>query len=236
MLRRLTVPLQTFFLIVLSSTNVAPSLSSSAFTLCGFGADFATRSPSRTSNDATPRSFGPPTERRRVVAVGATTGRNDPDSFTVVVEADVSIEYCTGCKWMLRAAWLSQELLTTFQDDLRSVKLVPSRPPAPGGTFIVTLNDEVELWNRKSEGRFPEAKELKQRLRDAMCPDRDLGHSDVGGKQETTTMTTTTTLTACEDCDDKDKKDDDENQGETPLIETMDDDDAEEMRNLFGVA
>ena len=25
----------------------------------------------------------------------------------------VEIEYCTGCRWMLRAAWLAQELLTT---------------------------------------------------------------------------------------------------------------------------
>lgn len=27
----------------------------------------------------------------------------------------VDIDYCPGCKWMLRAAWIAQELLTTFQ-------------------------------------------------------------------------------------------------------------------------
>jgi len=90
----------------------------------------------------------------------------------------VSIEYCTGCKWMLRAAWLSQELLTTFQDELHSVSLVPSKPPAPAGTFLITLNDDITIWSRKDEGRFPEAKEVKQRIRDVIQPDKSLGHSD----------------------------------------------------------
>jgi selT/selW/selH-like putative selenoprotein len=48
----------------------------------------------------------------------------------------ISIEYCTGCRWMLRAAWMSQELLTTFQQELDSVTLIPSRPPASGGVFV----------------------------------------------------------------------------------------------------
>lgn len=43
------------------------------------------------------------------------------------IKYDVSIEYCTGCKWMLRSAWLGQELLSTFEEDesLHSVTLVP---------------------------------------------------------------------------------------------------------------
>jgi selenoprotein W-related protein len=90
----------------------------------------------------------------------------------------VSIEYCTGCKWMLRAAWISQELLTTFQDELHSVSLVPSKPPSPAGTFLITLNGNIVIWNRKDEGRFPEAKEVKQRIRDAIRPEKSLGHSD----------------------------------------------------------
>jgi selenoprotein W-related protein len=44
--------------------------------------------------------------------------------------------------------------------------------------------DGVVVWNRKDEGRFPEMKELKQRIRDEIAPERDLGHSDVGGKTE----------------------------------------------------
>ena len=37
----------------------------------------------------------------------------------------VEIEYCTQCRWLLRAAWMAQELLTTFQDDLGEVALRP---------------------------------------------------------------------------------------------------------------
>jgi selenoprotein W-related protein len=34
------------------------------------------------------------------------------------------------------------------------------------------------IWSRKAEGRFPDAKELKQRLRDRIAPEKDLGHSE----------------------------------------------------------
>ncbi|CUB03056.1 SelT/SelW/SelH family protein [Marinomonas fungiae] len=88
--------------------------------------------------------------------------------------AVVEIEYCTLCRWMLRAAWLSQELLTTFDDDIKSVTLIPTQ----GGIFKVRVNGE-EIWCRKAEGGFPEAKVLKQRMRDVIDPERDLGHSDV---------------------------------------------------------
>lgn len=85
----------------------------------------------------------------------------------------VEIEYCTQCRWLLRAAWLAQELLTTFNTDLGEVAL----QPGTGGIFEVRVNGQT-LWSRKGEGRFPEAKELKQRLRDVIDPGRDLGHSD----------------------------------------------------------
>ena len=68
---------------------------------------------------------------------------------------------------------MAQELLTTFEDELGGVTLVPGT----GGVFEVRANGEV-LWSRKAEGRFPELKEIKQRLRDRIAPDRDLGHSD----------------------------------------------------------
>ena len=85
----------------------------------------------------------------------------------------VEIEYCTQCRWLLRAAWLAQELLTTFESDLKSVNLMPGM----GGVFEVRLNGTV-LFSRKTEGRFPESKELKQLIRDVIAPERDLGHSD----------------------------------------------------------
>lgn len=85
----------------------------------------------------------------------------------------VVIHYCTRCNWLLRAAWLAQELLTTFCDELGEVAL----QPGSGGAFIVTC-DNVVVWDRKIESRFPEAKELKQRIRDLVAPDKLLGHSD----------------------------------------------------------
>lgn len=85
----------------------------------------------------------------------------------------IDIEYCTGCRFLLRAAWLAQELLTTFETELGGVTLVPGSD----GIFEVRLGDQV-LWSRKSEGRFPEAKEMKQRLRDRIAPEKSLGHSD----------------------------------------------------------
>lgn len=84
-----------------------------------------------------------------------------------------SITYCTQCRWLLRAAWLAQELLTTFEEELGEVAM----RPGTGGVFDIRLNDEL-IWSRKQEGRFPEAKEIKQRVRDRIAPDRSLGHSD----------------------------------------------------------
>lgn len=89
----------------------------------------------------------------------------------------VEIEYCTQCRWLLRAAWLAQELLTTFEQELGGVSLVPGT----GGVFDVRVDRQL-VWSRAGEGRFPEAKELKQRVRDVVAPDRHLGHSDNASK------------------------------------------------------
>jgi selenoprotein W-related protein len=85
----------------------------------------------------------------------------------------VEIEYCTQCRWLLRAAWMAQELLTTFQTELGEVALLPGT----GGIFEIRVGD-VAVWSRRAEGRFPEVKELKQRVRDVVAPGRSLGHSD----------------------------------------------------------
>lgn len=85
----------------------------------------------------------------------------------------VEITYCTQCRWMLRAAWLAQELLTTFDDDLYSVAL----RPGTGGIFEIHLDQQL-IFSRKQAGRFPESKEVKQLIRDQIDPQRDLGHSD----------------------------------------------------------
>jgi len=91
----------------------------------------------------------------------------------IKVTPRIEIEYCRQCRWMLRAAWLAQELLTTFETELGEVALVPGT----GGIFVVRLNGE-DIFSREKMRRFPESKELKQLVRDRIAPDRDLGHSD----------------------------------------------------------
>ncbi len=86
----------------------------------------------------------------------------------------VSIEYCPRCGWLLRSAWLAQELLTTFAAELAEVALVPS---PESGRFCIRVNDAV-VWSRQTDGGFPGAAELKRRVRDVVAPGRALGHSD----------------------------------------------------------
>ena len=74
---------------------------------------------------------------------------------------------------MLRAQWYQGELLQTFADDLGGVLLVPSH----GGMFRVLVG-ETTVWNRKTDGGFPEVTELKRRVRELVAPDRSLGHAD----------------------------------------------------------
>lgn len=85
----------------------------------------------------------------------------------------VTITYCTGCRWLLRAAWMAQELLTTFETVLGEVALVPGS----GGVFRVAVDGDV-VWDRKEDKGFPEIAVLKQRVRDIVDPARELGHVD----------------------------------------------------------
>ncbi|CAO1597940.1 hypothetical protein XANCAGTX0491_001724 [Xanthoria calcicola] len=97
----------------------------------------------------------------------------------------------------------AQELLSTFSTTLGEVALVP----ATGGIFTVDIvspgptstpetnsealsqaNNEassqlgrIQLWDRKTQGGFPEIKELKRLVRDIVEPTRDLGHVDHHG-------------------------------------------------------
>ncbi len=89
------------------------------------------------------------------------------------VKSRVEIHYCTQCRWLMRAAWIAQELLTTFEDEIGQLVLVPRT----GGIFEVRADGDL-LWSRKERGRLPELKELKQLIRDRIAPGKDLGHSD----------------------------------------------------------
>ncbi len=86
----------------------------------------------------------------------------------------ITITYCPKCGWMLRAAYMAQEILTTFSEDIKGVLLEPA---AVNGQYTIHVDDRP-VFDRKTAGRFPEIKELKQLIRDIVNPEKRLGHSD----------------------------------------------------------
>lgn len=112
--------------------------------------------------------------------VASTSFPAEPSALAVppVPKPRIVINYCTGCKWMMRAAWTAQELLTTFEKELGEVAL------APGGAGIFRVSVEgpgiplTVVWDRKEKGAHPEIKDLKQLVRDLVAPGKSLGHSD----------------------------------------------------------
>jgi selenoprotein W-related protein len=85
----------------------------------------------------------------------------------------IAITYCSMCNWLLRSAWMAQELLQTFGQDLGEVVLIPRT----GGIFQIHYDGDL-IWDRSVDGGFPDVKQLKQRVRDRLDPERDLGHLD----------------------------------------------------------
>ncbi len=85
----------------------------------------------------------------------------------------IAIKYCKQCRWMLRASWMSQELLTTFSEEIEELSLLPGT----GGVFKVFANGK-EVWCRKQQHGFPTITVLKQLVRDEIAPEKSLGHSD----------------------------------------------------------
>ena len=90
------------------------------------------------------------------------------------MKSSLNIEYCPKCGWLLRAAYMAQEFLTTFADELKGVNLQPSET---SGAYKISINDEI-IFDRKLQGGFLDIKELKQLIRDKIAPGRSLGHSD----------------------------------------------------------
>lgn len=86
----------------------------------------------------------------------------------------ITIEYCPKCGWMLRSAYMAQEILNTFTDEIKGVMLIPSEI---GGKFTITIDNKV-IFDRSVMERFPEIKELKKLVRDHVSPHKDLGHTD----------------------------------------------------------
>lgn len=93
--------------------------------------------------------------------------------MTELSKPAISITYCTQCNWMLRSAWMAQELLSTFSLELGAVTLIPGT----GGIFEIRIGEEL-VWERKRDGGFPDSRMLKQLVRNHIDPERDLGHVD----------------------------------------------------------
>ena len=93
----------------------------------------------------------------------------------------ITIEYCPKCHWLLRAAYMAQEFLSTFDEELKAVALQPSEI---NGSFHITIENSLagaqsrKIFDRKEYGGFPEIKELKQLVRDIVAPGKSLGHAD----------------------------------------------------------
>ena len=86
----------------------------------------------------------------------------------------ITVEYCTKCKFMMRSAWIAQELLQTFEGDIDEAVLKPSEIP---GIWRIYANDQ-SIWDRKTERGLPEMKDLKRRVRDVIAPEKKLGHAE----------------------------------------------------------
>jgi selenoprotein W-related protein len=86
----------------------------------------------------------------------------------------ITIEYCPKCNWLLRAAYMAQEILTSFTDETKAVILQPSEI---NGRFTITI-DSKTIFDRKAYGGFAEIKEIKQLVRDIVAPGKSLGHAD----------------------------------------------------------
>ncbi|MEC8043528.1 MAG: SelT/SelW/SelH family protein [Verrucomicrobiota bacterium] len=88
----------------------------------------------------------------------------------------ILIKYCPGCRWLLRSSWMAQEILTTFENEINEVTLKPCKDKT--GVFQISCNQEL-IWCREIDRGFPAIKELKQRIRDFVDPEKELGHLDL---------------------------------------------------------
>ena len=164
------------------------------------------------------------------------------------------IRYCSGSGYLLRAAYYGQELLTTFCDgELGAISLQPVESDLDGLFSVTLCNKEgltkepsteepsTVLWDKLDSGRFPEVKELKQLVRDAVRPQKDLGHSDAKTSVEKDSLDNLGDCIPCNSAksdtgignlEGEEKTEEEEEDGDDGYL---DDDEAEEARKFFGV-
>lgn len=68
---------------------------------------------------------------------------------------------------------MAQELLSTFENEVSEVALVPGT----NAIFEIRVNGKL-IWSREKDGGFPEIKVLKSLVRDIVAPTKNLGHVD----------------------------------------------------------
>lgn len=183
--------------------------------------------------------------------IDKTTNRGSTQSLSTSTDSNIVIRYCSNSGYLLRAAYYGQELLTTFCDgELGAISLQPIESDFDG-LFSVTLCNTEELptllWDKFDSGRFPEVKELKQLVRDAVTPQKDLGHSEAQTSVEKDSLDNLGDCIVCNaaksdtemrNLGDEEKKEDDEEDGGGHSYGDdgyLDDDEAEEARRYFGV-
>jgi len=69
---------------------------------------------------------------------------------------------------------MAQELLSTFEDDISEMVLVPG----DNAIFEIKVNGSL-IWSRERDEGFPDIKVLKSLIRDVVAPNKDLGHIDI---------------------------------------------------------
>lgn len=94
--------------------------------------------------------------------------------FMKIEKPVITIEYCPKCNWLLRAAYMAQEILTSFDQELEGVLLKPSDI---NGRYSIFINDRM-IFDRKSHGGFLDTSELKLLLRDHVAPGKPMGHHE----------------------------------------------------------
>ncbi|KDQ10015.1 hypothetical protein BOTBODRAFT_116465 [Botryobasidium botryosum FD-172 SS1] len=185
-------------------STVKPSKSEPSCATCDAGAAnqdanlaAANESTQNTSASGLPVAILPIFEPNQQPAPSAAEDVLDPSTFippsSLACTPRIVIEFCDRCRWLHRATWIQTELLLTFPlPTIQAITLVPRNSPETGGRFRVWLvstnsagvagdSDEPKpelLWDRKTQGGFPELKDLKQRVRDRVQPSLSLGHSD----------------------------------------------------------
>ncbi len=99
---------------------------------------------------------------------------SDQSDSSILQPCHIKIHYCSLCRWLLRSAWMGQELLMTFENEIAELSLLPNTQ----GNFSIWVDDQC-VWERKRDNGFPELPLLKQRVRDVVNPNKSLGHSDI---------------------------------------------------------